>query len=133
LVDGTVGIDIFGFKHVLSSTQTLIRLKQTSSQAETLSLHDTRDNTNYQVPAANKATVIGFVIWTAGAAGDKLIFADNADGTTNGVDMFAPNSADDFTDEIFISAEVPADKFINLTQTAANTMIVELWIIEEPV
>ena len=57
----------------------------------------------------------------------EIIYADDEDGTTNSVTLFNPTST--INDFIFISNEVPAEKYINIT--AGGTFGYEVTIIEE--
>ena len=89
-------------------------------------MHDTRDDTNYQVPTGKKAKII-YVELATFVAGDQIYYADNADGSTNKVVLFEP--AANVSNTIFISASIPADKFINVNDSGDSTAV--CFIIEE--
>ena len=63
------------------------------------------------------------------SAGEQIIYADNADGTTNAVVLFEPVDAT-IANILFKSAQVPADKFINKNTTTAGD-VVDIIILEQ--
>lgn len=81
---------------------------------------DTRDNTKYQVPASKKATIIYITDSGIGTGADLVIYADDEDGTTNAVTLYDPGAAAQ-DNIIFISAEVPASKYINFTANGVDS------------
>jgi len=133
MTDNIVALDFNGVKVVLDDNTVLIRMNIQSTTADTaLTMHDNRDNTNYQVPTGKKATMIFIENYDEGAGGGSIFFADNADGTTNAVTLFQPNTTDAFVDIIFISAEIPADKFVNAEAITNNWVVLPaIWVIEE--
>jgi len=125
MTDNIKALDINGVKVLLDDNTDLIILAGNSINGTTTML-DTRDNTKYQVPASKKATIIFVTTSTLGAA-QRIIFADDEDGTTNAVTLFEPGVT--YSGRIFISAEVPASKFINITETSITAY--DFTIIEE--
>ena len=112
MTDNVVAADINGVKVILDSNTTIITLKGASLNG-TVTLTDIRNNTKYQVPTGKKAKII-FVVDSSNLNASNLIaFADNQDGTTNAVTLYQPGTTT--TNVIFISANIPADKFINIT------------------
>ena len=113
--------------NVLFDENTAILTLTTAPTLGTLSFHDSRDNSNYQVPVGKKARVIFIISAIFSGAGDRVIYADDADGTTNAVTLYEPGR--DVTNEIFISASVPEGKFINRTENGNTATIIA--IVEE--
>ena len=126
MTDNIKAIDFNGVKIKLDDNTVLINLAGTSVSG-TVTMNDTRDASKYQVPASKKATIIYVADATFNAAGDKLIYADDEDGTTNAVTLFEPLAV--IANMIFISAEVPASKYLNITDNTALSYSVT--IVEE--
>ena len=126
MTDNIKAIDFNGVKIKLDDNTVLIQLAG-ASVTGTVTMNDTRDATKYQVPVGKKATIIFITDGTWNAASDKLIFADDEDGTTNAVTLFEPLAV--IANLIFISAEVPAEKFLNVTDNTTGTY--DIHIVEE--
>jgi len=131
LTNNIVAFDFNGVKVIKDSNTELIRLLRNNAVEATETLVDQRDVTNYQVPTGKKATVIFFETQTDAGGNQTLIRADNEDGTTNSVVLLGDITSGIMSNKIFISAEVPADKWINSTHTGAANVTYDLWIIEE--
>ncbi len=121
-------VDFNGVKVRMNTTTKLIHLFSPNIVGPE-TLHNREDNANYQVPAGKKATVIFITLLQNFTVTDRVIFADDADGTLNEVDIVRPNGP--FANLIFISQEIPALKFIN--KVAGDNDDVDLTIIEEDV
>ena len=121
-------LDFNGVKVELDGNTSLIKLKAVNSASSYTTFHDQRDNSNYQVPTGKKATIIFIDSASMANASDKIVYADDLDGGTNEV-VLVTSPVATLTDEVFISAEVPADKYINAFDTSTDTYII--WIIEE--
>ena len=130
MTDNIVAIDFNGVKIKLETDDStvLIELKATGNTGTAVTFHDARDNSNYQVPTGKKAHIIFIDLMQGSEANDEIFFADNADGTTNAVTLI--DSKATLTDVIFITAEIPADKFINKVADTSGRAA-DLWIIEE--
>ena len=114
MTDNILALNFKGVKVILDDNTILVRLTVPPSSSTDTTFHNTVNDTNYQVPSGKKATIIFIEQWKiTNNALTFLGFADNADGDTNAVSLFKPNVITTITDLIFISAEVPADKFIN--------------------
>lgn len=124
MTDNIVAVDFNGVKVLLDSNTALITLKGVSTLNNTVTMKDIRDATQYQVPTGKKAKVI--YITTMDAA-QELIYADDLDGTTNSVELLDPDT--NMSNKIIISAEIPADKYLNITGGAASSY--EVTIVEE--
>lgn len=124
MTDNIIGFDFNGVKVVKDDNTELIQLKGNSVNG-TITLTDTRDASQYQVPAGKKAHVI-FIVDVNFVVG-SLIYADDLDGTTNAVTLLDPSA--DLTNIIFISAEIPASKFVNITDN--NIQAYEIYVVEE--
>ena len=119
-------LDFNGVGVALDSTTKLVHLFAPAAAA-TETLHNREDNSNYQVPTGKKFTVI-YITSSTGMTNestDLLIYADDADGTTNAVTLLGGPTA--FGDaKIFISAEVPAAKYINKNAgVSGDTLVIE--------
>ena len=112
-------LDVGGVKVKLDDDTVLITMSGVGV-AGTITVTDTRDNTQYQVPAGKKATIVYITaLPDTSGVGDKLLYADDLDGTTNAVTLLEPFGSA-ITDEIFISAEIPAGKYLNFTDNSAQ-------------
>lgn len=125
MTDNIKAIDFNGVKIKLDSNTVLIQLKGNSVNG-TVTLNDTRDATKYSVPASKKAHLI-FITTLSFSGTDKILFADDEDGTTNAVTLYQPAAV--ISSVIFVSEEIPAGKFINITDTAITAY--EIFIVEE--
>ena len=122
MTNNIIALDFNGVKIILDSTTKLVRITIPTGTASTTTFHDSADNTNYQVPTGKKATIIFIDTWDVTlASGMDISFADNADGNTNAVTIFDPATAALISNLIFISAEVPADKFINFIRVSGSS------------
>lgn len=119
-------LDVNGVKIELDTNTALIQCVGTSVIG-TVTVTDGRDNTQYQVPAGKKATVIYLTELDFRSPGDRLIYADNLNGTTNAVTLI--ENLLQSQNIIFISAEIPAGKYLNITDAAANPY--NFYILEE--
>ncbi len=91
-------------------TMKLLKLDGTSLSTQNVSLHSFGNN--YQVPTGKKFLIIYATnLNSMTTAGDKLFYADDADGNTNAVTITA--YSDTYTAETFIYAYVPSEKYIN--------------------
>ena len=112
-------LDVGGVKVKLDDDTVLITMSGVGV-AGTITVTDTRDNTQYQVPAGKKATIVYITaLPDTSGVGDKLLYADDLDGITNAVTLLEPFGSA-ITDEIFISAEIPAGKYLNFTDNSAQ-------------
>ena len=129
MTDNIVALDFNGVKIKLETDDStvLIKLIATGNTGTAVTFHDQRDQTNYQVPTNKKAKIIFIEAANMSAANDDIFFADNADGTTNKVTLI--EALVDVVNEIFISATIPADKFINMIDAASN--VFTIFIVEE--
>jgi len=123
MTENIVGIDFNGVKVLLDSNTKLLQMKGSSVNG-TVTVTDATEGGKYQVPTGKKANII-FVTSITGTGGtDRFIFADDEDGTTNEVIILQTNQ----TNQIFISVDIPADKFLNVTDnsiTAYDFHIIE--------
>ncbi len=122
-------VEMGGVKVVLGAGMKLIKLIAVGG-ATLETLHDWRDNSNYQVPSGKKATVI-HVDPEAGfnAVNDGLTYSDNLDGNTNEVQLLDA-AVGILNPTGFISEEVPALKYINKKSTTSTDQIL-VYVIEE--
>ena len=128
MTDNIKALDFNGVKIELDTNTILIKLNAPGA-ATVETLIDARDGSTYQVDASKKAHIVYIGSQTGmGSAGDKIIYADNEDGTTNAVTLFDNFSTN--KDTIAISAEIPASKYINKDSAAAGDIIV-IYIVEE--
>lgn len=114
MTENIIAFDFNGVNVILDSNTRLVRLTRVAAGTGSVSMHDTADNSNYQVPALMKANLIFIENYDGIGASSKIIYADDADGTTNEVDLFVPGSDEALTNFIFISADIPTGKFVNL-------------------
>lgn len=125
MTNNIIAIDFNGVKVVLDSNTKLIHLIK-PLVADTETLHNIADNSNYQVPTGKKATVI---FSTKNFPNHDLIYADNLSGTTNEVSLL-DNSGTAIDNTIIITVAVPADKFITI-KAAEGINADEFTLIEE--
>lgn len=123
---------------ILIGTDDLIRLKQTLTGATSpdfLTMHDLRDNTDYQVPSGKKTTILAFENMDTGSTVDEgIVFSDDADTGTNATNIFIPGVADFLeTDFPFKSLEIPALKFVDVKTNNTRVVTADLYAIEEDV
>jgi len=129
MTNNIVALDFLGVKVILDVNTKILKLA--APQAATVETLDSlADGTAYQVPTGKKATIINIALASGmDAVTDEVIRADDEDGVVNKVILsVAPNDLG--ADALFLSAEVPADKFINKNSAAAGDTL-DLWIIEE--
>ena len=126
-----VSIEVGGLKYILdTATETLLFLSIPAYTTATHTLHKA-NNTNYQVTTGKTFKCLGALV-SGGtvAVAPRLLYADNADGTTNAVDIqyFQAPDADN-VDQIIAwiptptMPTAPADKFVNATITADQGII----------
>lgn len=134
MTNNVQGFDIGGVKGVIDTNTVIKRLTFSSTSTAAASYHTLLDHASgaaYQVPASKKTRIVYFVNHQPVGNGD-IIYADNADGNTNPVNMYAPNDGVTKTNFIFVSTAAPATKYINFYRTnAAGTKAVDLYAIEE--
>ena len=127
MTENIVALDVNGAKVILDSNTKLFRLKATGAGAA-ISCVNLSTGQDYQVPVGRKANIV--YIFTANTVNptEAIIYADNQNGTTNSVNLFL--SLTTVTDTIFVSADVPATKWINFNN-AVGTRVVDFYIIEQ--
>ena len=113
MTDNIKALDYNGVKVKLDTNTKLKILQGATSGSDNLTLHDLTNNSNYQVPVGKKATIIFFEQIHPQSVNASIIYADNVDGNLNAVTLLAPNTTSNLGSFIFISAEVPAGKYIN--------------------
>lgn len=112
MTNNIISFDFNGVKVLKDSNTKLIKLKSPSTSVNT-SLHDFKDNTNYQVPAGKKFTIIYIENFTPN--GTPILSSTTVvDSATGAVTLRSSNNATT-TNEIFISSEVAANLFITIT------------------
>ncbi len=117
MTDNIIALDFNGVKVILDDNTRLVRLQSTG--AGDVTMHDTADDSNYQVPTGKKFTII-FIESGSFGAGDKIISSTVADSTTGEVVLLEPG-ANNLSLTIFISTEVAADLFITKVDAASTT------------
>jgi len=125
LTNNIVGFDFKGVKVIKDANTALIRIKGQTING-TITMTDIRDGSKYQVPAGKKATMI-YITDSPIDINDETFYADNLDGTTNAVKLWGGDQ--NTQDFIFISAEIPANKFFNVTSNQSDSY--DYTIIEE--
>lgn len=135
MTNNVLGWNIGGVTGVIDTNTKIKRLSFSSTSTAADSYHTVIDKATgsaYQVPASKKTTIVYFVNYAPIDALGKVVYADNADGSTNAVNMFSPGVTTTSTDFIFVTVEAPASKYINFFRTAnAGTKAVDLYAIEE--
>jgi len=126
MTNNILAFDFNGVKVVRDSNTELIRLTS-PADASPATLHDSRDDTNYQVPTGKKAHVIFVEASSLNAAANQLISSTSADSTAGEVVLFKPDS--NITNLIFISSEIAAELFINVVDAAQQALTIH--IVEE--
>ena len=129
MTDNIVSFDFNGVKVIKDANTKLIRLTALPASSDE-TFHNSADDSNYRVPSGKKATIIYIEKWRAGSSASTISYADNLDGDTNAVDLWAP--VDSLVDDtLFISAEVPALKYINFIYVSGSNISVICYIVEE--
>lgn len=135
MTNNVVGFDIGGVKGVIDTNTKIKRLTFSSTSTAADSYHSLIDNSTgsaYQVPASKKAQIVYVNNFAPIGNQGSVIYADNSNGSTNAVDLLAPNNGVTLTNFIFISASVPAQKYINFERASdAGTKAVDLYVVEE--
>lgn len=132
MTDNIIALNFNGIKVVLDSNTKLIRLTIPAVINTDRTFHDTGDDSNYQVPTGKKAKIIYVEEWDMANTADKIVYADDLDGTTNGVTLWDPKTATQIANTLFMSASIPADKYINFDAGGVNSnSLTVIWIIEE--
>ena len=122
MTNNVLGFDINGVKVFKDSNTELKRLFiPTTGSTTCLSLLDAKTNTTYQVPAGKKCTIIYIISEVVTGGSQDLIYSDTADEPpTNSVLLLdSVGIAQYGNNSLFISAEVPALKYIGLDSNNA--------------
>lgn len=125
MTDNILAIDFNGVKILLDANTKLKRL--TTGASGTVTLHDAENDTDYQVPAGKKATIIYIESTPSFSGTDRIISSTAADATTGETVLIQP--ASQITDLIFISEEISENLYI--TKVDPNTGTTILYVIEE--
>ncbi len=109
-------INIAGYIHFMLETDKLLFLRATTVANETVTMHNSTDNSNYQVPTGKKTRLIVLEKLVTNSAGDGFYYADDIDnGRTNEVQLFVPGfNLSSIQPFIFLSDFVPAGKYIQV-------------------
>jgi len=110
LTNNIKALDFNGVKILFDNNTRLINLQKPQA-LPTESMRDITSGDSYQVPVGKKARVIFGAMVMGSATG--LIYADNEDGITNQVVLIDGTGAPNFTNQIIITDEIPASKWIN--------------------
>ncbi len=119
--------EIGGYVTQLKLGVSIVWLKKSSTASTHLTLEDV-NQVDYQVPTGKKSKIIYCDAQNAASAGDKIYYSDDADASTNPVDLLLTNTWG--TPMKFISASIPSGKYINIFD-ASNGHNYRLIILEE--
>jgi len=125
-------IDFNGVKFSLPTNAVFKRLAANATTA-LLSLHDTVDGSNYQVPIGKKFTIIYIENYDSSDASARIISSTAVDATTGAIELFLPGVTSLISNLIFLSTEVAADAFITMDGTGVWTSGCILYGVEEDV
>ena len=125
-----VSIQLGGLKYLVdTATDTIITLMNpTTDTAGTKTLHD-RTNTNYSVPTGKTFQPLAVLVSSGTLTGTtgQLLYADNADGTTNAVYLAAVACPETILKGDWVGwlptptmPSAPAAKFINVTEAGSS-------------
>jgi len=136
MTNNILAFDVGGVKGIIDTNTKVKRLEFSSTSTAASSFHTLLDRDTgaiYQVPVGKKTTIIycNDIAQIENSSGD-IIYADNQDGNTNAVILFARTTALTATNFIMLLAAVPAQKYINFQRSAlAGTKKVDVYAIEE--
>lgn len=135
MTNNIIGWNVGGVTGVFDTNTKIKRLTFSSTSTAADSFHTLIDQSTgaaYQVPASKKTTIVYITNFAPIDALGKLVYADDADGSTNAVNLYFPAVTTATTDSIFVSASAPASKYINMRRTSnAGTKAADVYAIEE--
>ncbi len=135
MTQNIIAMDFNGVNVLLDTNTKLINLTVPTGLSANRTAHNAEDGSNYQVPVGKKATIIYIENYDVNTAFTSYLgYSDDLDGNTNAVPLVTGDGAGTaLTNTIFISAEVPASKYIGFIFVSGSSTALNFWIIEEDV